>query len=128
MDASIRPLRLRHIPCSALIACLAPAGATFAQAEQAPPPPGANWESYNRSLDGQRYSPLSEINASNAAKLDGDLPGQHCRSRVAAGRPRRHRRLHVRHDADGDASPSIRRTAASSGSTRIDAARTRASR
>jgi alcohol dehydrogenase (cytochrome c) len=31
--------------------------------------PGSDWESYNKSLDGQRYSPLSEINAANAAGL-----------------------------------------------------------
>lgn len=32
-------------------------------------PPGSDWEGYNKSLDGQRYSPLNEINASNAANL-----------------------------------------------------------
>ena len=78
MDASNRPFRLRDI-VSVLIACLAPAGATFAQAEQAPPPPGSNWESYNRSLDGQRYSPLSEINATNASMLT-----ESCRVSIAA--------------------------------------------
>jgi len=31
--------------------------------------PGSDWETYNKSLEGQRYSPLSEINASNAANL-----------------------------------------------------------
>ena len=32
-------------------------------------PTGAQWTSYNKSLDGQRYSPLSQINVSNAADL-----------------------------------------------------------
>ena len=32
-------------------------------------PTGAQWTSYNKSLDGQRYSPLAQINVSNAASL-----------------------------------------------------------
>ncbi len=32
-------------------------------------PTGAEWPSYNKSLDGQRYSPLRQINTGNAAKL-----------------------------------------------------------
>ncbi len=54
-----------------------------AAAQDFPPPapafPGADWENYNGSLDGQRYSPLSEINASNVGKL-----AEVCRVRVAA--------------------------------------------
>src|ERR1700679_3333064 len=30
---------------------------------------GAEWEGYNKSLDGERYSPLSEINTTNAGDL-----------------------------------------------------------
>jgi alcohol dehydrogenase (cytochrome c) len=40
---------------------------------------GGDWEAYNKSLDGQRYSPLSEINAANAAGLV-----EVCRAPVAA--------------------------------------------
>jgi para-nitrobenzyl esterase len=51
-----------------------------AGAEDAPPwQPGSDWESYNKSLDGQRYSPLSEITPANAASLV-----EVCRARVAA--------------------------------------------
>jgi alcohol dehydrogenase (cytochrome c) len=41
--------------------------------------PGSDWENYNKSLDGQRYSPLSEINVSNAANLS-----EVCRAPLAA--------------------------------------------
>jgi alcohol dehydrogenase (cytochrome c) len=41
--------------------------------------PGSDWEAYNKSLDGQRYSPLTEIDAANAAGLI-----EVCRARVAA--------------------------------------------
>ncbi len=41
--------------------------------------PGSDWESYNKSLDGQRYSPLSEIDVADAARLV-----EVCRARIAA--------------------------------------------
>jgi alcohol dehydrogenase (cytochrome c) len=46
----------------------------------APPPAvaGTDWEGYNKSLDGQRFSPLNEINVSNAASLV-----EVCRVRIA---------------------------------------------
>ena len=53
--------------------------AAMAPADPLPPLPGSNWEGYNKSLDGQRYSPLGEINVSNAANLV-----EVCRVRVAA--------------------------------------------
>lgn len=40
--------------------------------------PGSQWESYNRSLDGQRFSPLTQINATNVANLT-----EVCRTPVA---------------------------------------------
>ncbi|HXS29133.1 MAG TPA: hypothetical protein VN730_15855, partial [Steroidobacteraceae bacterium] len=40
---------------------------------------GSDWETYNKSLEGQRYSPLSEINASNAAE-------EHLRHEVRSAR------------------------------------------
>lgn len=45
--------------------------ATLAAAAQDATPwaPGSDWENYNKSLNGQRYSPLSEISATNAAEL-----------------------------------------------------------
>ena len=49
-------------------------------ADSVPSPPGADWEGYNRSLDGQRYSPLDQIQRSNAASLI-----EVCRTPVAAG-------------------------------------------
>ena len=42
-------------------------------------PIGADWEGYNKSLDGQRFSPLDQINVSNAASLV-----EVCRVRVAS--------------------------------------------
>lgn len=58
------------LPALALLAVLGGAHApVLAQLAQDATPPGAEWESYNRSLDGQRYSPLDEINAANAATL-----------------------------------------------------------
>ena len=42
-------------------------------------PVGADWEGYNKSLDGQRFSPLDQINVSNAASLV-----EVCRVRVAS--------------------------------------------
>jgi alcohol dehydrogenase (cytochrome c) len=41
--------------------------------------PGSDWETYNKSLDGQRYSPLSDINTANAARLT-----EICRAPLAA--------------------------------------------
>jgi alcohol dehydrogenase (cytochrome c) len=45
-----------------VLACLAAAGQVQAST-------GADWEGYNKLLDGQRYSLLDEINVSNAASL-----------------------------------------------------------
>lgn len=42
------------------------------------PTPGGDWPMYNKSLDGQRYSPLSQINLQNAASL-----AEICRFRVS---------------------------------------------
>ena len=39
-------------------------------ADQSREPPGSEWPSYNKTLDGQRYSPLTQINKSNVAKLE----------------------------------------------------------
>jgi alcohol dehydrogenase (cytochrome c) len=39
--------------------------------------PGANWLNYNNSLDGQRYSPLRQINLANASQL-----GEVCRVQI----------------------------------------------
>jgi alcohol dehydrogenase (cytochrome c) len=41
-------------------------------------PPGADWEGYNKSLNGQRFSPLDEINTANAHSL-----AEQCRVPVA---------------------------------------------
>jgi alcohol dehydrogenase (cytochrome c) len=41
---------------------------------------GAEWEGYNKSLDGERYSPLSQINTGNAADLV-----ETCRVPIAKG-------------------------------------------
>lgn len=41
--------------------------------------PGSDWESYNKTLQGQRYSPLREINVSNVSRLV-----EVCRARLAA--------------------------------------------
>lgn len=43
-----------------------------------PVPAGADWEGYNKSLDGQRYSTLDQVNVGNAALL-----GEVCRVRIA---------------------------------------------
>src|SRR5262249_33734339 len=69
----------RHL-ASSLILCLAAPCAALAQNFPAPSPvtAGADWESYNKTLEGQRFSPLNEINACNAANLAGV-----CRVRVA---------------------------------------------
>lgn len=52
--------------------------ADVSQQPQSPLPTGVDWEGYNKTLDGQRYSLLDEINASNAATL-----AEVCRVRVA---------------------------------------------
>ena len=53
--------------------------ATVTSAQTASVLPGSNWEGYNNSLDGQRYSLLDQINATNAGNLV-----EVCRARVAA--------------------------------------------
>ena len=50
-----------------------------AASDTQPAPPGADWENYNNSLDGQRFSPLDQINAANVGGL-----AEVCRVRVAA--------------------------------------------
>ncbi|HXS28395.1 MAG TPA: PQQ-binding-like beta-propeller repeat protein, partial [Steroidobacteraceae bacterium] len=54
-----------QIGCTLLLGCGLAAAGMAAEHWQ----PGSDWETYNKSLEGQRYSPLSEINASNAANL-----------------------------------------------------------
>lgn len=51
---------------------------TWALADEPPAPPGADWGGFNKTLDGQRYSPLTQINAGNAASL-----AEVCRVHVA---------------------------------------------
>jgi alcohol dehydrogenase (cytochrome c) len=53
--------------------------ATAAPADSVPTLPGSDWLGYNNSLDGQRYSLLEQINASNAGSLV-----EVCRARIAA--------------------------------------------
>jgi alcohol dehydrogenase (cytochrome c) len=43
--------------------------ATVPLTEAAPASAGSQWEGYNKSLDSQRYSPLTEINSTNAGTL-----------------------------------------------------------
>jgi alcohol dehydrogenase (cytochrome c) len=62
-----------------LATCLLSGLATIAAADTAPSPTGADWEGYNKTLEGQRYSLLNQINASNAANL-----AEVCRVRVSA--------------------------------------------
>lgn len=64
---------------TALLFCGLGAVGAAARADTLPSPPGADWENYNDSLDGQRFSPLSQINAGNAASL-----AEVCRVRLAA--------------------------------------------
>jgi len=42
--------------------------------------PGGDWESYNKTLDGQRYSPLTQINTKNASLLS-----EVCRVKIDSG-------------------------------------------
>ena len=69
----------RNICARSLLFCLVASCGALAAAPPVPAPPGADWEGYNKSLDGQRYSPLDEINVANAANLI-----EVCRVRVAA--------------------------------------------
>src|SRR6185437_2595541 len=55
------------------------AGTATADTREAPWLPGSDWASYNKSLEGQRYSPLTEINPSNATRL-----AEVCRAPLAA--------------------------------------------
>src|SRR5882757_11285552 len=52
---------------------------TAAPADSVPALPGSDWLGYNNSLDGQRYSLLEQINATNAGSLV-----EVCRARIAA--------------------------------------------
>ncbi len=61
------------------LAAFPAASAPPASGAAAPWQPGSDWESYNKSLDGQRYSPLSQINGSNAGQL-----AEICRAPLAA--------------------------------------------
>jgi len=63
----------------ALWLCCLGAAHAAAIADSVPSPPGADWENYNKSLDGQRFSPLSQINTANVGGLT-----EVCRVRVAA--------------------------------------------
>ncbi len=53
-------------------------GAADRVSDDAPQSAGGEWPSYNRSLDGQRYSPLTQINTGNAGEL-----AETCRLQVA---------------------------------------------
>jgi len=55
------------------------AGAAASATEAVPALPGSDWEGYNKSLDGQRYSLLDQINTTNASNLV-----EVCRARIAA--------------------------------------------
>src|SRR5215469_1092080 len=68
----------RMIVMGLLLCCLGAAHAATS-ADSIPSPPGADWENYNKSLDGQRFSPLSQINTANVGGLT-----EVCRVRVAA--------------------------------------------
>jgi len=64
---------------SAIVTSSLAVAAPAARPDEVSSQPGSEWETYNKSLEGQRYSPLSEINASNAARL-----GEVCRAPLAA--------------------------------------------
>ena len=59
---------MRRFGALSLAVLLAVTSATLSQAEEVSPP-GSDWEGYNKSLEGQRYSLLDQINVSNAANL-----------------------------------------------------------
>jgi PQQ-dependent dehydrogenase (methanol/ethanol family) len=70
---------MMHRSTGMLVLLLAGLPATAASADSVPALPGSDWLGYNNSLDGQRYSLLDQVNASNAAQLV-----EVCRARVAA--------------------------------------------
>jgi alcohol dehydrogenase (cytochrome c) len=59
---------MRRFGALSLAVFLTATFATLSQAEDVSPP-GSDWEGYNKSLEGQRYSLLDQINVSNAASL-----------------------------------------------------------
>src|SRR3569833_1521951 len=73
--------RLQHLESLLLggLAALTCASGTAGAADSVPTLPGSDWEGYNNSLDGQRYSLLDQINTSNAANLV-----EVCRASIAA--------------------------------------------
>ncbi len=78
MDDASPALAIRRLFPTLLSCLLAPLAMAQAQTDSQAIV-GADWEGYNRTLDGQRYSPLSEINPSNAANLT-----ETCRVSVAS--------------------------------------------
>jgi alcohol dehydrogenase (cytochrome c) len=68
-----------HLGCAMVIACGLVTSSMAAPDDSTPWQPGSDWENYNKSLDGQRYSPLTELNVANAAHLV-----EVCRARIAA--------------------------------------------
>ena len=62
-----------------VLACCCAVAAVGVRAAGEPALTGADWEGYNNTLDGQRYSLLDQINAANAANLV-----EVCRVQVAA--------------------------------------------
>jgi alcohol dehydrogenase (cytochrome c) len=77
MHRTRRSLSLLTVLSLCGLAALPFAGA--AAADSVPALPGSDWEGYNKSLDGERYSLLDQINTSNAASLV-----EVCRTRIAA--------------------------------------------
>jgi PQQ-dependent dehydrogenase (methanol/ethanol family) len=64
--------RVRIMVAGALLTVAAAISAVGQEAS-----PGSGWPTYNNSLDGQRYSPLKQINLANAAQL-----GEVCRVQI----------------------------------------------
>jgi alcohol dehydrogenase (cytochrome c) len=62
------------------LSCAAFAAERISEGGKSEFPPGAEWPSYNKTLDGQRYSTLKQINKSNAAQLT-----EVCRVKIADG-------------------------------------------
>lgn len=54
----------RAAACAAALGCAAPA-----LAQESSPAPNVGWPNYNNDLQGQRYSPLKQINAGNVAQM-----------------------------------------------------------